>query len=97
MTKADLIERIAKSKDAPSGITKKAVEYIVDSVFCEITKSMRKDRKFAFPHFGTFERKLRAARKGSNPRTGKAIRIPARNTVVFRPTASLKASVGGKK
>jgi DNA-binding protein HU-beta len=93
MTKAELLDRIAKSKALPPGLTKKAVSHIVDSVFEEITKALKRDGKFAYPHFGTFERKRRASRKGLNPQSGKVIKIPARNTVVFRPTASLKASV----
>lgn len=97
MTKAELLDRIAKSKNLPAGMTKKAVALIVESVFDEITKSLKKDGKFAYPHFGTFEKKRRAARKGLNPQSGKVIKIPARNTVVFRPTASLKAAVKGRR
>jgi nucleoid DNA-binding protein len=93
MTKAELLDRVARSRNLPPDVTKKAIGIIVDSVFEEITKALRKDGKFAYPHFGTFERKRRAARKGLNPQSGKVIKIPARNTVVFRPTASLKASL----
>jgi DNA-binding protein HU-beta len=93
MTKAELLDRVARSRNLPPDVTKKAIGIIVDSVFEEITKALRKDGKFAYPHFGTFERKRRAARKGLNPQSGKVIKIPARNTVVFRPTTSLKASL----
>jgi len=93
MTKAELLDRVAKSKNLPPDLTKKAVSLIVDCVFDEITKALKRDGKFAYPHFGTFERKRRAGRRGLNPQTGKVIKIPARNTVVFRPTASLKAAV----
>ena len=93
MTKAELLDRVARSKNLPPDLTKKAVAKIVDCVFDEITKALKKDGKFAYPHFGTFERKRRAGRRGLNPQTGKVIKIPARNTVVFRPTSSLKAAV----
>ncbi len=96
MTKAELLDRVTKSKDLPPDLTKKAVILIVDCVFDEITKSLKKDGKFAYPHFGTFEKKRRAGRRGLNPQTGKDIKIPARNTVVYRPTASLKAAVRRK-
>ena len=36
MTKADLIERVAKRKDLPRELTKKAVAQIVDAVFMEM-------------------------------------------------------------
>ncbi len=94
MTKAELLERIARSKELPFRMTKKQVSLIVDSVFLEISKSLKKETRFAYPRFGTFERKKRAARKGLNPQTGKVIKIPARNTVVFRPTSALKAVMG---
>jgi DNA-binding protein HU-beta len=93
MTKAELLERISKSKALPAEMTKKQVALIVDSVFDEITRALKREGKFAYPQFGTFEKKKRAARKGLNPQTGKVIRIPARNTVVFRPTAAFKASL----
>jgi DNA-binding protein HU-beta len=97
MTKAELLDRIAKSKALPPQMTKKQVAAIVDTVFDEIKKSINKDGKFAYPQFGTFEKKRRAARKGLNPQTGKVIKIPARNTVVFRPTLALKASLKGRR
>jgi len=93
MTKADLLDRISRSRNLPPDVRKKAVSIVVDAVFDEITRALRRDGKFAYPHFGTFERKRRAARKGLNPQTGKVIKIPARNTVVFRPTRSLKSAV----
>ena len=97
MTKAELLDRIAKSKDLPAEMTKKQMAFIVECVFDEIARSIKKDGKFAYPQFGTFEKKKRAARKGLNPQTGKVIKIPARNTVVFRPTAALKAAVKGRR
>ena len=36
MTKADLIERVAKRKDVPRELTKKAVAQMVDAVFMEV-------------------------------------------------------------
>jgi len=97
MTKAELLERIARSKQLPAGMTKKSVALVVDLVFDEITRSIKKDGKFAYPHFGTFEKKKRASRKGLNPQTGEPMKIPARTTVVFRPTAALKTAVKGRR
>lgn len=93
MTKAELLDRIAKSKQLPPEMTKKQIAFIVGCVFDEITKSIKKDGKFAYPQFGTFEKKKRASRRGLNPQTGKVIKIPSHNTVVFRPTAALKAAM----
>jgi DNA-binding protein HU-beta len=95
MTKAELIDKIAKRKTLPNDITKKTVTMIVDSVFDEIKRSVKKEGKFAYPHFGTFAKKKRKARKGVNPRTKTAIKIPARTTVVFRAHAVFKEGLGG--
>jgi len=95
MTKQELVDRIVKMKGLPHGLTKKTITLIVESVFEEMKRSIRKEGKFAYPHFGTLAKKKRKARKGVNPRTKTVIRIPARNTVVFRPAAVFKDAIGG--
>jgi DNA-binding protein HU-beta len=96
MTKADLIERVAKRKDVPRDLTKKAVAQLVDAVFVEIgdffirSRGGRKPARFTYPRFGTFTKRRRNARSGINPRTGEALVIPAQVTVVFSPGQELK-------
>lgn len=43
--------------------------------------------------FGTFRTAQRAARMGRNPRTGEAVKVPARKVVRFAPSTSLSASL----
>jgi DNA-binding protein HU-beta len=95
MTKAQLIDKIAKMKTLPNDTKKKTITMIVDAVFDEIRRSVRKEGKFAYPHFGTFAKRKRKARRAMNPRTKTIIKIPARNSVVFRPAAVFKDAVGG--
>ncbi len=97
MTKAELIERIAKQKGIKGEVTKKAVGVVVDNLFTELKRAVAKDGRFAYPGFGTFEKRKRKARRGVNPQTGKPIKIPATQTVAFRPASALKQSVGGRK
>jgi DNA-binding protein HU-beta len=97
MTKAELIERIAKNKALRGDVTKKAVATVVDTLFTEVRRSITKDGRFAYPDFGTFEKRKRKARKGVNPQTGKPIKIPASQTVAFRPASALKKAVGGRR
>ena len=97
MTKAELIEKIAKQKAIKGEVTKKAVGIVVDTLFTEMKRSVAKDGRFAYPGFGTFEKRKRKARKGINPQTRKPIKIPATQTVAFRPATALKQAVGGKK
>ena len=97
MTKAELIEKIAKQKGIKGAVTKKAVGIVVDTLFSEVKRSVSKDGRFAYPGFGTFEKRKRKARKGVNPQTGKPIKIPATQTVAFRPASALKKAVGGRR
>lgn len=92
MTKAELIEEVQKTnKDA--GLSKATVGFIVDSVFDVVAKTIKIDKRFSYPDFGTFSVKDRKERKGRNPRTGDTIMIKASKTVTFKPSPKLKSSI----
>jgi nucleoid DNA-binding protein len=101
MTKADLIERVAKRKDVPRDLTKKAVAQLVDAVFMEIgdffirSKGGRKAARFSYPRFGTFSKRRRNARSVRNPQNGEPILIPTQVTVVFSPAQDLRELLNG--
>jgi DNA-binding protein HU-beta len=97
MTKAELIEAVAGAKTVPNGLSKKAVQAVIDATFEEMKKSVKKEDRFSFPGFGTFNKKRRAARTGRNPQTGEKIKIKAQTTVTFKPAQALKDFVGGKR
>jgi len=87
MTKADLIEKVqALHKDH----SKRQVALIVDSVFDQLGRAIKKDKRFSMPGFGTFVVKRRAGRVGRNPQTGAEIRIAPTRTVGFKPAPELK-------
>ena len=90
MTKAVLIEAIQK---ANKDLSKKAIEEVVETVFSTLGKSIKKERRFAYPGFGVFTVRDRKARKGRNPRTGEIITIKPSKTVGFRPAPALKKSL----
>lgn len=97
MTKAELIEAVATAKTVPEGLSKKAVQAVIDATFEEVKKSLKKEERFSFPGFGTFNKKKRSARTGRNPQTGEKIKIKAQTTVTFKPAQALKDFVGGTK
>ena len=66
---------------------------IVDEVFALISKSVKKDKRFVYPGFGTFMLKKRAARVGRNPRTNAEVRIPVTKTITFKPAPNLKSQL----
>lgn len=91
MTKAELIEKLQKSSG--KNLSKKVLGEVVDEVFDLVSKSVKKEKRFSYPGFGTFTLRKRAARVGRNPRTGEQIKISASKTVSFKPAPNFKSSL----
>ena len=90
MTKAELIEKMAKDAD----ISKTAAGSALDSFVDGVTKALKKkDGKITLIGFGTFSKVRRKARKGRNPQTGETIKIKASNAVKFKAGKKLKDAV----
>ena len=90
MTKAELIEKMAKD----AGISKTAAGEALDSFMASVTKALKKKNgKVTLVGFGTFSKTRRKARKGRNPRTGEPIKIKATNVVKFKAGKKLRDSV----
>jgi len=90
MTKADLVEKMAKD----AGISKVAAAAALNSFTEGVTKALKKkDGKVTLVGFGTFSKVRRKARKGRNPQTGETIKIKATNVVKFKPGKALKEAV----
>jgi len=89
MNKRELVNSIAKK----STLTKSQVRQVVEETFQHITEALAKGEKFQLIGFGSFTVKRRAARKGTNPRTGERILIEARNAPVFSPGKKLMDAV----
>src|SRR5262249_42473330 len=97
MTKAELIARIARSKELPPDVTKKVIGKVLDLAFTELAGYFVRSRvtrasspRFTYPTFGTFTNKQRSGRPGLNPRTLEPIEIEACETVDFKPSIELK-------
>jgi integration host factor subunit beta len=86
MTKADLVEQVAKETD----MTKKDAEQLVEVVFESIIGALNKGDKIELRGFGSFRVRERDARKGRNPKTGAAVSIPAKRVAYFKPGKELK-------
>jgi len=90
MTKAELIDKVAQQISKSADVSKKATGEIIDIAVAEIAKAIKKEKRFSYPGFGTFNVKSRKARKGRNPQTGEVISIKASKTVSFKPAPELK-------
>ena len=89
MTKAELVEAIAKD----ANISKKAAGEAVKSFVDNVTKELKKGGKVQLVGFGTFEVVKRAARNGINPATKQPIKIAATKAPKFKAGKALKDAV----
>ena len=89
MNKAELIKKVAAEND----LSLKAAAAVVDSVLGGIVDSLAAREPVTLFGFGNFSCKHRDAREGRNPATGKAIKIAASNTPVFKPAKAFKDKV----
>lgn len=90
MTKAELIEQMAKD----AAISKTAATAALNSFVDSVTKALKKkDGKVTLVGFGTFSKSKRKARKGRNPQTGEVIKIKASTAVKFKAGKKLKEAV----
>ncbi|MEZ5428105.1 MAG: HU family DNA-binding protein [Pyrinomonadaceae bacterium] len=86
MTKADLVEKVAKEAE----MTKKDAEKLVEIIFDSIVTTLNQGEKIELRGFGSFRVRERNARKGRNPKTGEAVKIPAKRVAYFKPGKDLK-------
>jgi len=89
MTKADLIEKMAKD----AGVSKAAAGEALDSFMDGVKKALKKGEKVSLVGFGTFSVSKRAARKGRNPRTGETIKIKASKSPKFTSGKAFKEAI----
>jgi integration host factor subunit beta len=86
MTKAELVEEVARVSD----LTKKHSESIVNTVFDSIVEALQKDEKIELRGFGSFRIRQRRSRQGRNPKTGDKVDVPAKRIPYFKPGKELK-------
>ncbi|MCC7153090.1 MAG: integration host factor subunit beta [Bryobacterales bacterium] len=86
MTKADLIEEVARVVE----FTRKESEVIVEAIFDAIVKSLRESDKIEIRGFGSFRTRQRQSRIGRNPKTGARVEVPAKKIPYFKPSKELK-------
>lgn len=89
MNKTELIERMARDAD----ISKAAATRALESALQTIKPQLKRGGAVAILNFGKFGVVKRAARVGTNPRTGKQIKIRAKRAVRFTPGKGLSEAV----
>ena len=86
MTKAELVEDVARAAE----LTKKDAERLVELVFESIIETLNRGEKIELRGFGSFRVRERGARRGRNPKTGAPVDIPAKRVPYFKPGKELK-------
>ncbi len=86
MTKADLIDEVAKN----SVLSKKDAEAIVQAVLDSIVESLKGGGKVELRGFWSFRLRERSSREGRNPKTGEKVFVPAKKVPYFKPGKDLR-------
>ena len=92
MTKADLVEEVARVTE----LTRKDSEVIVDTLFESVIQALKGGDKLEVRGFGSFRVRQRNARVGRNPKTGEKVEVPAKRVPYFKPSKELKDLINHK-
>ena len=85
MNKTELVNAMA----AKTGMTKVAAKAAMTACFATIQEQLVKGQKVSLIGFGTFSVVKRKARTAKNPRTGKAVKVPAKKVAKFKAGSKL--------
>jgi integration host factor subunit beta len=86
MTKAELVEEVARAAE----LNKRDAEVIVETVFDSIIGALNRGEKVELRGFGSFRTRERGPRRGRNPKTGEPVDVPAKRVPYFKPGKELK-------
>lgn len=89
MTKADIVDRLAKK----TGFARKDSIELVELVFEVMKDTLVGGENLKISGFGNFVVKQKADRLGRNPQTGEEITIEARKILTFKASQMLKQSI----
>ncbi len=90
MTKSELIEALALKQ---THLMQKDVELAVKLVLDQISNALSRQDRVEIRGFGSFALHSRPARQGRNPKTGVAVRIPAKHVPHFKPGKEMRERV----
>ncbi|PIE84047.1 MAG: integration host factor subunit beta [Bacteroidia bacterium] len=89
MTKADLVNEIAKK----TGVERVAVLATVEAMMASISDALQRDESVYLRGFGSFVNRTRAKKVARNISKGLAMEIPAHRVPTFKPSKSLVTRV----
>ena len=92
VTKADIIESVAKAGGFERSKAARAVEGLLET----IKATLATGENLLVSGFGKFEVKSKKPRRGRNPVTGEPIILPARKVLLFVCSAKLRERINSR-
>ena len=89
LMKSDVVNSVVEK----TGLSKKDANAAVDAMGATIIDALSDGDSVGLIGFGTFETKIRSARIGRNPQTGKPLDIPEKTVPVFKAGKKLRDAV----
>lgn len=93
MSQSEVVNHFAERFD----LKRAQVKEIFEELSTLASREVKDNGEFALPGFGKLVLSERKAREGRNPQTGESIEIPAKTTLKFRLSKSMKDTVVPKK
>ncbi len=89
MTKADVIDELAKQASLP----KKDAETVVETIFDRMADALARGEKVELRGLGSFRIRHRRARVGRNPKARTPVAVPAKRAVLFKAGKALRNAI----
>ncbi len=89
MLKKDIVDEVSNELS----MQKQDVNLAVEVILATMAKALEDGRRIELRGFGSFSVRQRKPRHTKNPRTGKMMDIPQRNTLHFTMSKSLKEAL----
>ena len=93
MSQSEVVNHFAERFELKRTQVKEIFEALSDLA----SREVKENGEFVLPGFGKLVLSERKAREGRNPQTGESIQIPAKTTLKFRLSKSMKDTVVPKK
>jgi len=93
INRTELVEALASGM----GVSKSQADKFLGTFVETITENLEKGNEVNITGFGSFRVVTRAARKGVNPKTGAAMKIPASKSVSYKVGKTLREAVRNSK
>ena len=88
MIKSELIERISSQNPH---LYQRDIEKVVNAIFDEVVKALRRGDRVELRGFGAFSARLRGPHQGRNPRTGAVVPVAKKAVPFFKTGKEMRA------